>query len=475
MTSLASAAPASTSATPTVAGLLSRLALPADRSVPAWLAQARQAAAGWATQRGFPTRKDEDWRYTPLGPLLAVAFLPPDAVAGPPVSQAEINRSSIDNAIARIVFVNGSFAPHLSSLTGLPPGVTVTNLASVLAGGGVGLEPFFSAPGEYGHAFDAINAAVAEDGAVVRVAPGARVEGFIELLFYSDGQGIPVMSNPRSTIVAGAGSRLTVVESYTGPVGSPTCTNTVNQVVLGPGATVEHYKIQNEADTAFHLGRLDVRQGTDSQFSSLSVALGARIGRHEVRVRLQGEGGHTTVNGLYLPGGDRHHDNPVLIEHAAPRCTSRQLYKGIATDRGHGVFYGRLVVRPGAQGTDASQTNKNLLLSDQAEIDTRPQLEILADDVQCTHGAAVGALEADAIFYLRSRGVPLEQAKAMLTVAFAREMLDTISTEGLRTHLEAVVGALLSPPTPRKSPSRAAPAPRADTPTTGGRDRTGQA
>jgi Fe-S cluster assembly protein SufD len=252
--------------------------------------------------------------------------------------------------------------------------------------------------------------------------------------------------------VAGAGSRLAMVETYAGPVGSPTCTNTVNQVVLGPGATVEHYKIQNEADTAFHLGRLDVRQGTDSRFSSLSVALGARIGRHEVRVRLEGEGGHTTVNGLYLPGGDRHHDNPILIEHAVPRCTSRQLYKGIATDRGHGVFYGRLVVRPGAKGTDASQTNKNLLLSDHAEIDTRPQLEILADDVRCTHGAAVGALDPDEIFYLRSRGVPLEQAKAILTVAFAREVLDTIGTEGLRTHLEAMVAALLStPPTPDKS------------------------
>ena len=150
------------------------------------------------------------------------------------------------------------------------------------------------------------------------------------------------------------------------------------------------------------------------------MALGSRIARHEVRVRLEGEGAHTTINGLYLPGGDRHHDNPVLIEHAAPRCTSRQLYKGIATDRGHGVFNGRIVVLPGAPGTDASQTNKNLLLSDHAEIDTRPRLEILTDDVKCTHGAAVGALDPDAIFYLRSRGVPLEQAKAMLTAAFAR-------------------------------------------------------
>ena len=174
----------------------------------------------------------------------------------------------------------------------------------------------------------------------------------------------------------------------------------MTQVVVGRGATVEHYKIQDEPDTGFHLGLLDVRQGPDSRFSSLSVALGSRIARHEVRVRLEGEGAHTTINGLYLPGGDSHHDNPILIEHAAPRCTSRQLYKGIATDRGHGVFNGRIVVLPAAPGTDASQTNQNLLLSDHAEIDTRPRLEILTDDVKCTHGAAVGALDPDAIFYL---------------------------------------------------------------------------
>ncbi len=299
------------------------------------------------------------------------------------------------------------------------------------------------------------------------------MDGLIELLFYSDGRGSPVMSNPRSMILAGPGSRLAVVETYAGTAGSTTFTNTVNRVVVGSGATVDHYKIQDEPDTGFHLGLLDVRQGPDSRFSSLSVALGSLIARHEVRVRLEGEGAHTTINGLYLPGGDRHHDNPILVEHVAPRCTSRQLYKGIATDRGHGVFNGRIVVRPGAPGADASQTSKNLLLSDHAEIDTRPRLEILTDDVKCTHGAAVGALDADAIFYLRSRGVPLEQALAILTTAFAHEMLETIREAPLRTHLETLVDAhLATPPIPDRLPTRPGLASAGDTPSTAHADRT---
>ncbi len=474
MTSLTSSPPAAPPTTPTVARLLSDLALPPGGSAPDWLTQSRQAAAEWATRRGFPTRKDEDWRYTPLAALLDISFERSDAAAGRRISPADIDRSSIDAPIARLTFVNGFFASHLSSLAGLPTGVTVTNLASALAGGGVGLEAFFSpAPGEHGHAFDAINTSLAEDGALIYVAPGTVVSGLIELFFYSIGRGTPVMSNPRSMIVAGPGSRLALLETFAGPVGTPTCTNAVTRVIVGAGATVEHYQIQDEDDAGFHLGLLDVRQGADSRFSSLSLALGARIGRHEVRVRLEGEGAHTAINGLYLPGGDSHHDNPVLIVHAAPRCTSRQLYKGIAADRGHGVFNGRIVVLPGAPGTDASQTNKNLLLSDHAEIDTRPRLEILTDDVKCTHGAAVGALDADAIFYLRSRGVPLEQAKAMLTAGFAAEILDATEAEAVRTHLETLVAAhLTTHPTTDGSPGSPGLAPVGDTPSNGDSNRT---
>jgi Fe-S cluster assembly protein SufD len=395
--------------------------------------------------RGFPTLKDEDWKYTRLGPLLDVPFERAEARAGRRVSSSTVEALTIDATSIRLVFINGFFAPELSSMTEVPDGVTVTNLASVLAEGGAGLEPFFSHPfGEHDHAFAALNTCLFEDGAFIHLPAGSLVTAPVELVFFSDAQVSPVVSNPRSLILAESGSRVAVVETYAGTTGAVMCTNALTQVALGEGAQVEHYKIQDEPDTAFHLSLLDVRQGPDSRFSSGSVELGSKIARNEVRVRLEGNGADVAIDSLYLPFGDQHHDNPILIEHAAPRCTSRQLYKGIADDRGHGVFNGHIIVWPGAPGTDASQTNKNLLLSDHAEIDTRPRLEIFTDDVKCTHGAAVGSLDEEALFYLRSRGVPHEAARALLTYAFAREMLDLIPSESLRTHVETLVSARLS-------------------------------
>jgi Fe-S cluster assembly protein SufD len=434
-----------TASTATVAELLSRLGFPPSGPGPAWLTQARHRSAEWATMRGFPTLKDEDWKYTRLGPLLDVPFERAEARAGRRVSSSTVEALTIDATSIRLVFINGFFAPELSSMTEVPDGVTVTNLASVLAEEGAGLEPFFSHPfGEHDHAFAALNTCLFEDGAFIHLPAGSLVTAPVELVFLSDAQGSPVVSNPRSLILAESGSRVAVVETYAGTTGAVMCTNAVTQVALGEGAQVEHYKIQDEPDTAFHLSLLDVRQGPDSRFSSGSVELGSKIARNEVRVRLEGDGADVAIDSLYLPFGDQHHDNPILIEHAAPRCTSRQLYKGIADDRGHGVFNGHIIVWPGAPGTDASQTNKNLLLSDHAEIDTRPRLEIFTDDVKCTHGAAVGTLDEEALFYLRSRGVPHEAARALLTYAFAREMLDLIPSESLRTHVETLVSARLS-------------------------------
>jgi Fe-S cluster assembly protein SufD len=445
VTTVTSTARTAATPAPTVAELLSRLSFAPSGPSPAWLTQARQASVEWSTARGFPTLKDEDWKYTRLGPLLDVPFERVGAGAAHRVSPDTIDALSIDATSTRLVFVNGLFAPELSLLTELPEGVTVTNLASVLAEGGAGLEPFFSRSlGEYDHAFTALNTALAEDGAFIQVAADTLVSAPIELVFLSDAQGFPIIASPRSLILAGPHSRVAVVETYAGITGDVTCSNAVTQVLLDEGAQVEHYKIQDEPDTAFHLALLDVRQGPDSRFSSGSVALGSKIARNEVRVRLEGEGAKVSIDGLYLPRGDQHHDNPILIEHAAPRCTSRQLYKGIVDERGHGVFNGRIIVWPGASGTDASQTNKNLLLSDHAEVDTRPRLEILTDDVKCTHGAAVGALDEEALFYLRSRGVPHEAARALLTYAFAREMLDLIPSESLRTHVETLVAGRLS-------------------------------
>ena len=302
MTTVASAARTAATTTPTVAELLSRLGFPPSGPGPVWLAQARHASHEWATARGFPTLKDEDWKYTRLGPLLEVPFERVGDGTGRPVSPEVIDALTIDAASTRLVFVNGYFAPELSSLTDLPDGVTVTNLASVLAEGGAGLEPFFSYPfGEYDHAFTALNTCLFEDGAFIHLPADALVTAPIELLFLSEAQGSPVVNNPRSLVLAGPGSRAAVVETYAGASGNATCTNAVTQVVLDEGARVEHYKIQDEPDTAFHLALLDVRQGHDSRFSSGSVALGSKIARNEVRVRLEGEGAEASIDGLYLP------------------------------------------------------------------------------------------------------------------------------------------------------------------------------
>lgn len=430
-------------AQPTVAGLLDLLGTPAGPA-PDWLGAARSRAAGWAKQKGWPTRKDEDWKYTPLAPLIAGAFQEADSSAVE--TDPDVQLPASGPSLARITFVNGSFAPERSALHGLPAGVSVTSLASEISDGATDLEDFFSSKsGEFAHAFEAINAAAAGDGVVVRVAADVDVVGLIELVFWSDGSAPAHRSQPRSVVVAGPRSRLSVLESYVGPPGAASWTNAVTQIVVGAGAQVDHYHLQDAPDGAFHLGLLDVTQHQASRFSSLSVALGSRVARQEVRVRLDGELAQLSLSGLYLPGGDRHHDNPVLVVHAAPNCTSRQLYKGIASERGHGVFNGHLVVLPGADGTDAAQTNKNLLLSDHAEIDTRPRLQILTDDVKCSHGAAVGALDPDAVFYLRSRGVPLEQATSILTAAFASEILQAVPDATLRSRLEALVASRISP------------------------------
>ena len=433
-----------TTATAAVGGL-SRLEPQPNGHHPAWLTEARRAAFGWVAEHGFPTLKDEDWRYTRLGPILEVPFEPAVAGMGHRLSSSTIDALAADLGGMRLVFVNGHFAPELSWLTNLPEGATVTSLASVLAEDGERLEPLFSRPfGQHHHAFAALNAALAEDGAFVHLPADTTVDEPIQLVFFSNTGGSPLVSSPRSVVLAGPGSRVAIVETHAGIPGDVYCTNAVTEVVLEEGAGVEHYKVQDEPETAFHLAFLDVRQGRGSRFSSHSVALGSSIARHEVRVRLEAEGAEVSLDGLYMPRGDQHHDNPILIEHAAPRCTSRQLYKGVMDERGHGVFNGRIIVRPGALGTDAGQTNKNLVLSDYAEVDTRPRLEIFADDVKCTHGAAVGRLDEDALFYLRSRGIPHQAARGLLTYAFVQEMVERLRLEPLRARVEKLVANRLS-------------------------------
>ncbi|WP_199184191.1 Fe-S cluster assembly protein SufD [Cryobacterium sp. Y62] len=420
-------------------GVLSILEPPQNVRDPAWLSDARVNALRWVGEHGFPTHKDEDWKYTALGPILAVPFEAATVTSSNWVTAEMIDAAAVDLGGPRLIFVNGHFAPELSRLTDLPAGSVVTTLAAVLAAGSDRLEPFFShTPGEH-HAFAAFNDALAEDGAFIHLTSGAILDEPIQLVFFSNAGGVPLISSPRSVIIADSGSRATIVETYAGIDGDVYLTNAVTEFVLADDAQIEHYKVQLEPVTAFHLALLDVHQGRNSRFTSRSVMLGASIARHEVRVLLDGVGAEVSLDGVYLPQGDQLHDNTIFIDHAATDCTSNQLYKGVLDGHGHGVFNGHIMVRHGADGTDANQKNKNLILSDRAEVDTRPRLEIYTDDVKCTHGAAVGQMDEEALLYLQARGIPLEEARGLLIYAFVHEMVDRIAIEQLRTQLEPLV------------------------------------
>ena len=423
---------------------LSRFDVKRNGHHPGWLKGLRRSAFQWVAEQGFPTAKDDAWKYTRVAPILEVPFEPAEPAMSRRLSAGGIEALAGDLGGARLVVVNGYFAPELSSLKKLPAGVEVISLAAALAEDEELLTPFLSRPyREQPHAFTALSAALAEDGALVRIPANTTIEEPIHVVFVSDTGASPLVSHPRSLVFAGANSRATIVESYVGILGDVYLTNAVTDIVLEEGAVVEHYKLQNEAETAFHIALLDVRQGRGSRFSSHSLALGASTARHEVRVKLEAEGAEVTLNGLYMPKNEQHLDNPTTIEHAAPYCTSRELYKGIVDGRGRGSFDGRIIVRPGAFKTDASQTNKNLLLSESAQVDTRPRLEIFADDVKCAHGAAVGQLDEDAVFFLRSRGVPHGAARDLLTYAFASEMLGLLRVEALRSRVEKMVACRL--------------------------------
>ncbi len=419
---------------------LSRFDVKRNGHHPGWLKGLRRSAFQWVSDQGFPTAKDESWKYTRLAPILEVPFEPAEPAVSHRLTAGGIEHLAGDLGGARLVVVNGYFAPELSSRKKLPAGVKVMSLAAALSQDEELLAPFLSRPfNEQPHAFTALSAALAEDGALVQIPANTMIEEPIHVVFVSDTGASPLVSHPRFLVFAGANSRATIVESYVGILGDVYLTNAVTDIVLDEGAEVEHYKLQNEAESAFHIALLDVRQGRGSRFSSHSLELGASTARHEVRVRLEAEGAEVTLNGLYMPKNEQHLDNPTTIEHAAPHCTSRELYKGIVDGRGRGSFDGRIIVRPGAFKTDASQTNKNLLLSESAQVDTRPRLEIFADDVKCTHGAAVGQLDEDAVFYLRSRGVPHGAARDLLTYAFASEMLGLVRVEALRSRVESMV------------------------------------
>ncbi|RKH34021.1 Fe-S cluster assembly protein SufD [Corallococcus praedator] len=409
---------------------------------PAWLRTLRAEGLRHFEARGLPTSKDEEWKYTPVSTLSALPFQPArDVYAGEDVAAA-VARLALPGP--RLVFVDGRFVPALSVLTGLPRGVVLKPLSQALREDGELLERTLGQRTRLGaNAFTSLNAALLEEGALLTLAPRALSEVPVQLLFLSRGGSGPVLASPRVVVVAGEGSEATLVETYAGLGTEATFTNAVTEVSLGDNASLHHYKLQTEGDATLHLGGLYSRQGRDSRFQSHAFSFGGALARNEVHALFAGEGGECLLNGLFVGRGTQHLDNRTDLDHAVPRCSSREVYKGVLDDRSRGTFHGRIRVREDAQKTDASQTNRNLLLSEGAQVDTRPQLEILADDVKCAHGTAVGRLDDTALFYLRSRGIPKPEAERMLTQAFASELVLAVPAGPVRERVEALLSAKL--------------------------------
>jgi len=360
----------------------------------------REEARQRFAELGYPTTHDEEWRFTSVAPIARTNFEPSGAGPRPAA---------------------GSQPAHISKLSE----------ASV--------EPYLARYASYqNNAFVALNTANFEDGLFIHIPRGAVIEEPIEIVIQSSANGHPTVSHPRILIVAEPGSQATIIEKYEGVASSPYFTNSVTELIAGDNAVIDHYKLQTESDRAFHVATLQVQLGRDTNFRSHSLSFGGALVRNDVTAVLS-EGSECTLNGLYLVNGGQHIDNHTTIDHAKPHAASHELYKGILDGKSSAVFNGKILVRKDAQKTDAKQTNKNLVLSEESVINTKPELQIHADDVRCTHGATIGQLDAEGIFYLQSRGIGRVEARNLLIVAFARDIVDRIKVAPLRDRLEMLL------------------------------------
>ncbi|HEX9186080.1 MAG TPA: Fe-S cluster assembly protein SufD [Vicinamibacteria bacterium] len=413
-----------------------RFAAARAASDPAWLRERRTAAVARFVEKGLPTARDEAWRHTPVAPLVRPRFEPADPAAAPSASLLEAVPGG-ELAGPRLVFVNGRLSRDLSSTGPLPAGLEVASLRDLLRDRPERLEPWLGrvAAGE-ASAFADLNAAFAEDGAVVIVAPGKVVREPVLVAHVGAGDGAPTVAYLRTLVLAGPGSECRVVESYSSPDPGASLVNAVTEVVVGDNAVVDRVKLQREGRERLHVATLAARLGRDARFADHSLALGAALSRNDIDVRFEAPGGECALHGLFVLDGRRVADTHSRIEHKEPHCASRQHYKGIVDDQARGVFNGLVVVRPGAQKTDAWQMNQNLLLSRQALVHSTPQLEIRADDVKCKHGSTTGQLDPTALFDLRSRGLSEAAARSLLTWAFASDLLRKVEVLPVRRIVE---------------------------------------
>ncbi len=406
----------------------------------AWLNALRRDALERAGKLTLPTTRDEEWRFTDISLISRMSFAPVQSATY--LEAADVAHFFIKEATSRLVFVDGIYAPQLS-ITGTDSGVVVSNLSAAIAAHASRIEPHLGRHAAFDNdVFAARNTASLHDASVVLVARDVAVEAPVHLLFIATQK--DVVSTPRCLVVAEAGSALTVIEDYVVLYQprwqeEPHFTNAVTEIALADNARVNHVRVQRESSQSLHIANCAVSLGRASNYSSVSVALGARISRYNLKVVQEAEGATCALDGLTLISGRQLADTHTLIDHAQPHGSSRQLHKCIVGGSAHAVFNGKVMVREGAQRTDAQQSNRNLLLTGKAHIDTKPQLEIFASDVQCTHGATVGQLDSEEVFYLQSRGLTEAAARNLLTYAFGAEVIDRIPVASLKRQLEQTV------------------------------------
>jgi Fe-S cluster assembly protein SufD len=407
------------------------------RDEPIWLGAQRRAAIESFAHLGFPTTRDEDWHFTSITPMLERTYVPP--LPGSSVLSAnDIAPFLFEGEWQTLVFLNGHFVAHLSQIES-GNGIYVGPMSDALSddarrriverySGGLA--------NTHAHAFSALNTAFAGDGAFVYVPADRIAPRNVHLLFVSDGAAEGALVSPHNVIVGERHAEVTVMESYVSIGNANSLTNAVTEVYVGEGARLRHYKIQRESIRAFHVGSWYANQERSCAYEAFSFAIGAELSRTNIATLLDGEGSHVSMDGLYLVNGDQTVDHQTNVIHAKESCTSHELYKGVLDGESHAVFNGKVYVHPEAQKTDGKQSNNNLLLSEGAHVDTKPQLEIYADDVRCTHGATIGPVDSTALFYLKSRGIGPEIALRLLTYAFAAEVLEELTIPAVRDELE---------------------------------------
>lgn len=414
----------------------------AAAAAPSWLDALRRQAIRRFELVGFPTTKLEAWRHTNVAPIARTPFRLAAADDSPAARDAADRVAFGADTACELVFVNGHYSAALSRTCKLPRGARAGSLADALAADADALRPHLAKYADVeANPFVALNTGFVRDGAFVHVPRGTAIDRPIHLVFVSTAAAEPTVSHPRTLVVVEDAAQATVVETYVGGGKAAYFTNAVTEIVAGADAVVDHYKLQQEGPAAYHVATMQVRVARGGSFVSHSASTGSMLARNDLNVTMAGEGAGATLNGLVLVGGEQHVDNRTLMEHAAPNCPSHELYKHVLADKATAVFRGKIHVHQAAQKTDSKQTSKALLLSNDAYMNSQPALEIYADDVKCTHGATIGPVDEEQVFYMRSRGVGLDAARHLMTYAFAADITRRIKVEPVRRRLEEYMAA----------------------------------